>query len=401
MAQHVDYGRIYVPFTFPGEQVEAELLHEIRSGQWSARRISPVPGYCAVAGRCGGCLWPGAEYAAQLAAKEKMLRRALAPLPQLANIAVRVHGNASVSEVRNRVHLHARFFQGELALGFYERGSQRLVVIDDCPMAVPALRQLIHQLSKVPKQFVTEDFGFGIELVAYGEKSEDAQIILYGSPKRHAALRDFALKLTPQLKYEVIVHRPDSPPKFRLWHRAHGMSFYTAPGCFQQGNTAQSDLIRDIILRQVAGARVVFDLFCGSGNYSLPIAAFGTQVFGCDENRIAISVAQENIRMNSVTGASYLEGDAAAILSERSRYGWPNSADLVILDPARWGVGKVIPGLLPHTAPRTVVLISNHLQALATDARALFKNGFSPFEMHLVDFFPNTPHMDVVSLWRS
>jgi len=400
VGQHAIFGRVYVPFAFPGDQIEVELLREIRPAQWRARRITPVHDHCDAAGRCGGCLWPGAAYAAQLNAKEKLLRRVLQMLPQLAALDIRTHGNVTTIEFRNRIHLHARFFRGQLALGFYERGSQRLVEINDCPVAVPALRQLIGRLAQIPKAYTAEDFGFGIELVAYAEEAGQTELILYGSPKRHEFLRQFARTLASQMQTPVLLHQRELPVAFRLWQRAQGVNFYTAPGCFQQGNSGQSDLIRGLMLRQACGARAVFDLFCGSGNYSLTLAKAGMQVFGCDENKIAIAVAQENLRQNQIVTAQYIEGDAATVLGERGRHGWPQSADLVILDPARWGIGRAIPGMLAQIRPQVIVLVSNHLQALATDARLLCKNGFVPQEIHLVDFFPHTPHMDVVTVWR-
>jgi len=407
VAQHADYGRIYVPFAYPGEEVEIELRDEVRDGQWNAVRTSPFNGYCPEAGRCGGCPWPGANYAAQLDGKQQLLRRALRGFSALAALPVTVHASAKTTGVRNRLHLHANFFHGRLDFGFYARGSKNLVAVGDCPMGVEPLRQVVramHALRGVVFP-IAENFGFGIELThfaAEAELSHSVQLVLYASPARHDALRRALPVFAGLSGTQVMIRSADEQGDMRLWQVVDGIELFTRPGCFQQGNSEQADVIRNLIGERLAatGSRILFDLYSGSGNYSLPFAHRVQQIFGCDESETGISVARYNAAHNQLANAHYDCGNTADVLKKRAALSWPEKADLMVLDPARFGIDKEIPALVAQAVPKEVILISNNLTALAKDSRAFLAAGFTPTALHLVDFFPNTPHMDVVSIWR-
>lgn len=407
VADHKGYGRIYVPFTFPGEEIHIELRDEARAGQWNAVRISTVENFCAHAGRCGGCLWPGADYPAQLVWKQKLLQRALQNYAALAALAVTVHASAKTTGVRNRLHLHGNFFHARFDFGFYARGSKKLVAIEDCPMGNEPLRHVVSELHALRSALfsVTEDFGFGIELIHFTAESGPSpavQMVLYASPARHNALQ-CALPVFAGLPgVQVVIRGAEGEGDMRLWQIVDGVELFTRPGCFQQGNSAQADAIRNLIGRRISATetKILFDLYSGSGNYSLPFARDVASIFGCDENAAGIAVARYNATHNAIGNVQYDCGNTATVLKDRAAFGWPEQADLVVLDPARFGIDQEIPGILAQVAPKEVILISNNLTALAKDCRAFLGAGFTPTALHLVDFFPNTPHMDVVSVWR-
>ena len=408
VAQHADYGRIYVPFAFPGEEMAVELLSEARPGQWNAVRISPVHDYCAHAARCGGCLWPGADYAAQLDWKQRLLKRSLQNFSALAALPIAMHGSAKTTGMRNRLHLHANFFHGRFDFGFYERGAKKLIAVEDCPMGVDPLRRLVSAMHALRSESlpVTENYGFGIELIHFAAEKENdlnpVQMVLYASPARHETLQR-ALPVFAELPcMQVALRGAGDGADMRLWQIVDGVRLFTRPGCFQQGNSEQADVIRGLIGDRIAatGSRILFDLYSGSGNYSLPFAARVGQIFGCDENAIGIDVARFNIAQNQIGNAQYDCGKSAEVLKNRVAYSWPDKADLAILDPARYGIEQEIPAILAQVVTKEAILISNSLTALAKDCRAFMAAGFTPTALHLVDFFPNTPHMDVVTVWR-
>lgn len=405
--QHPDFGRIYVPFAFPGETIDIELSDQARTGQWNAVRISPVGNFCSHAVRCGGCLWPGADYAAQLVWKQKLLQRALQNYPAFAALPVTVHGSTKTTGVRNRLHLHAHFFQERFEFGFYARGSKKLVAIENCPMGSEALRKVVAALHDLrPQPFpVADNFGFGIELIHFAAESGQlpkVQMVLYASAARHDALRQVLPIFAALPGVQVVLRDSENKDNVRLWQIVDGIELFTRPGCFQQGNSAQADVIRRLIGERirVTGSKVLFDLYSGSGNYSLPFARRVQSIYGCDENAAGIDVARFNTEHNQIGNAQYDCGKTADVLKNRTALGWPEKANLAILDPARFGIEPEIPALLLQASIKEAILISNSLTALAKDCRAFLAAGFTPTALHLVDFFPNTPHMDVVSVWR-
>ncbi len=407
-AQHADYGRVYVPFAFPGEEITVGLTDEARPGQWNAVRISPVENFCAHAARCGGCLWPGANYAGQLVWKQQLLRRALRNYSELAALPVTVHGSAKTTGVRNRLHLHANFFKERFDFGFYARGSKKLVAVADCPMGVEPLREVVRAMHRLRSQhFCAEaDFGFGIEISYPATENERAshsvQLVLYASPARHEALRRALPVFAGLPGVQAVIRGTDGDGDIRLWQLVDGVRLFSRPGCFQQGNSEQADVIRNLIGERIAatGSKILFDLYSGSGNYSLSFAHRLEKIFGCDESETGIALARYNAAHNDIGNAQYDCGDCSGLLKNRAALKWPDQADLVILDPARFGIGKEIPAILAQLVLKEAILISNSLTALAKDSRAFLAAGFTPTALHLVDFFPNTPHMDVVTVWR-
>ncbi|GAB4431560.1 MAG: 23S rRNA (uracil(1939)-C(5))-methyltransferase RlmD [Turneriella sp.] len=401
VGQHSAYGRVYTPFSFPGEQIEVELFEQVRPGQWNARRITPLEAVCRRAGECGGCAWPATLYAEQLRWKELLFRRAVAVIPRLAGVKLQVHGNHGNLGFRSRVHLHANFYQRRLTFGFYARGERRLVAIDDCPVAQEPIRRVIAELSAGSEaQWPAENFGFGIELTNLAEAGH-VLLVLYGAPQRRAALEEAVPQFAalPSCPRVLIAFAEDNPTF--VWQRLPAATMHTRPGCFQQVNRQQSDVVRQIIagrLEQFSGG-VFFDLYSGSGNYSLPLHPLAGAIFGCDDNPVGISLAQYNVQQNAVPHAYYLCADAGQVMAVPERYSWPRRADFIVCDPARFGLAKELPRLLARLRPRELVLVSNNTTAFVKDARGLIEAGFSPLEIHLVDFFPNTPHWNVVSVW--
>lgn len=373
VAQHPGLGRVYIPFAFPGEEVEVELLDEVRRGQWNAVRISPFADYCSVAGRCGGCLWPGADYSEQLVWKHRLLTRALHNFPSLASLPVAVHASSKVAGVRNRLHLHANFFEKRFDFGFYARGSKTLIAIEDCPMAQEPIRRVVRAMHALRSHVFPIDlnFGFGIELIhfAAGEQ-RGVQMVLYASASRHAALRVVLDQFGSLPCLQVIIREPAVEGDLKLWQKVNGIELYTRPGCFQQGNSEQSSVIRGLIAGRIAAmhCKILFDLYSGSGNYSLPFTREVTQIFGCDDSATGIAVAATNIERNKIGNARYTCGNTADVLKNRSGFDWPDRADLVILDPARFGIDKEVPALVAQVAPQECILISNNLTALAKTA---------------------------------
>ncbi len=402
VAQHTPYGRIYTPFTFPGERLGVELINQPRAGQWNARRIVSPKGDCLHAGECGGCLWPAAPYEEQLRWKELLFRRAVAQLPKVTAAKTEIHGNGSNLEFRSRVHLHANFYHGRLSFGFYARGERRLVQIADCPVAEAPIRRVITELSAAKDTgWPQENFGFGIELTHLEEEGL-VLLVLYGAPQRRRALEDAlpAFAALPSRPRAVIAFREDNPSF--VWQRLPDATMYTRPGCFQQVNRAQSNRVRNLIARrlgQFAGG-VFFDLYSGSGNYSLPLHLLAGKTFGCDANPAGIALAHHNVQENGVLHARYLCADAAEVMAATAEYGWPDRADFIVCDPARFGIAKELPNLLARARPHELVLVSNNTVAFVKDARGLMQAGFVPLTVDLVDFFPNTPHWNVVSVWR-
>lgn len=395
-------GHVYVPFAFPGQRVSVRLVEEVRSGQWQAELLQPNAAHCSISSRCGGCLWPGVAYTEQLAGKENLFRRALSGWPELASMPAEVHASPAITEYRSRMHLHANFFRGRFSFGFYARGSRDLLPVTDCTVASPALQRAVHELASLRSHPFTDAhaFGFGIELVDLAETGR-VLLTLYSSAARRENLQHVIQPFSGLASRPIVQLAHENDGQYFPWQKVGAVQMYTRAGCFQQVNRAQSDRIREILGTHISetGCHTLLDLYSGSGNYSLPFAGRVTSIDGFDDNQIGIEVANFNLRQNGIANARYTCADAADALQRLLSETPARVPDLVILDPARFGIGAEVPRLLKRLRPPALALVSNRTQAFATDARRLIASGFRPVKLHLVDCFPFTPHWNVVSLW--
>lgn len=397
-------GHIYVPFAFPGQRVSVTNLSETRSGQWQATLAGDAPQHCQLAARCGGCLWPGVDYALQVKAKADLFTRAVSRLPEVASLPMQVHAAPQVTGYRSRMHLHANFYAGVFEFGFYAKATRDLMPVTDCTVASAALQNTLLDLAALrAKPFaVAENFGFGIELVDLVEERR-VMLTLYSPPARRASLRNLQPVFSAMASAPLVQLAHESDGSMFRWQNVSGVQMYTRAGCFQQVNRAQSDTIRDLLRIYFCetGSRTLLDLFSGSGNYSLPFAGLAAAIRGYDDSRIGIEVANYNLQQNGITNAEYTCADAADALRSLPARDASDAPDFVILDPARFGIGREVPGLLKQLGPRQLALVSNRTQTFTIDARYLLACGFRPEKLHLVDCFPFTPHWNIVSLWRN
>lgn len=323
-------------------------------------------------------------------------------IPELASIKLELHGNGSKTGFRNRVHLHANFYRGRFDFGFYAYRERNLVAISDCPAAEDPIRRVIAELAQIKDySWPREDFGFGIELTHLAEEKA-IMMVLYSAPQRRSALEKAIPLFTALPSSPHVSLAFSAEASTYVWQKLPGITLYTKPGCFQQVNRQQNEVVRSMITTALLHHHrgTIFDLYSGSGNYSLPLYNVVEKIFGCDDNATGIGVAQHNIKANGITNAHFTCADAHRLMSRRAHYGWPDKADLILCDPARFGMAEALPRLIAEAQPVVFILVSNNLNAFVRDARRLLANDFNPQALHLVDFFPNTPRCNVVSIWK-
>jgi 23S rRNA (uracil1939-C5)-methyltransferase len=180
------------------------------------------------------------------------------------------------------------------------------------------------------------------------------------------------------------------------------VSIEAEPGCaieadadlFSQVNRSQNLKLVAAVMAMAAiePGRRVFDLFCGTGNFSLPAARRGAQVTGVDSDAAAIEAARRNANRMGLRKAQFIAMRAAetANFLARARY----RPELAIIDPPRTGAADLME-LMTRLAPREVIYVSCHPPTLMRDLRTLIKRGYRVEQVRAFDFFPNTHHAEV------
>ena len=142
----------------------------------------------------------------------------------------------------------------------------------------------------------------------------------------------------------------------------------------------------------------VLDLFCGVGNFTLPLARRAGSVLGVEGEQALVDRAAANAALNDVTNASFLRADLSV---DPGAAGWAKApCDLVLLDPPRAGAEALLP-MLGRLRPRRIVYVSCHPASLARDAGLLVhQQGYALVAAGVMDMFPHTAHVESVATFE-
>jgi 23S rRNA (uracil1939-C5)-methyltransferase len=175
------------------------------------------------------------------------------------------------------------------------------------------------------------------------------------------------------------------------------LTLRTSPGSFFQVNLKQNEkLIREVLefSRGQKNERAL-DLYSGVGNFALPLATLTQEVWGIEENAVAVKDARFNAQFNGIENGEFIRGKVQDVLNKWKR----EKPDLIILDPPRTGCKGAV-DQVAGLKPRRIVYVSCEPTILARDLRPFSDRGYFLRELALIDMFPQTYHMEVVGLLR-
>jgi 23S rRNA (uracil1939-C5)-methyltransferase len=191
------------------------------------------------------------------------------------------------------------------------------------------------------------------------------------------------------------------PETIRIHGRSHvretvgGLSYLISPDAFFQTNAGAAAVLQRCVTEGVRGAGRILDLYCGSGLFSLPLAAAGARVTGIDENRQAIKDAEMNVRLNKIptNRVRFISARVDEGLTRVAREPW----DGVILDPPRQGCPKpILAAVFERMAPSRAVYVSCNPDMLAAELPVILVAGYGIERIEAVDMFPHTGHIETV-----
>ncbi len=360
------------------DYLEAEAVEILAA---SPQRVQPP---CPLYGRCGGCDFMHLGYPEQVRAKTAWVSRALRKLPGLPQPVIMP--SPAAWGWRNRL----RFQVDAGRLGFFARASHDLVQVERCPVAAPAVNLLLPGLAVL----LAEPGGKAVAWVEVLAEGEEAYLTLgAGEGLDEAWLA--SLEALPGV-LGVSGGKAQARPYGLVYYQRPGLVLRAYPGQFSQVNFAANRLLIEAVLT-LAGpgqGHSALDLYAGSGNFSLPLAAAGWRVLAVEGEHRAVRAARRLIKANALGEAvETTQGEAGQALAELARAG--QGFNLVVLDPPRTGAKGLMEGLL-KLEPERVVYVSCHPAALARDAAELAEAGYRPLGLTVVDMFPHTGHVEAV-----
>jgi 23S rRNA (uracil1939-C5)-methyltransferase len=417
---HDGYGVVragkaaFVPGVLPGEEIrflrskrhrqydEARLLEILRP---AVDRVEPR---CRFFGVCGGCALQHLAPAAQLAAKQLELQEALRRIGQVEPEHWLPPLQGPSWHYRRRARLGAKYVKARqrVLVGFRERLSGLIAALDSCQvLAQPVgdlllpLGEMLSNLSirdRVPQvEVAVGDNQTGLVLRVLAEPTERDRTVLAAFEQQHS-LRLF---LQPGNASTIApLSAGDATLSYALpeWN----LSLQFLPADFIQINGAvnRALLAKVIDLLQIDADATVLDLFCGLGNFTLPLARRALQVTGVEGEAGLVQRARDNARNNGIANADFHVADLAR---PAEAAWWKSRYSHVLLDPPRTGAREVL-ALVAELQPRRVVYVSCHPGSLARDVGILVNEfGFVFETAGAVDMFPHTTHVESVAVLRA
>ena len=404
---------VFVTGALPGERVtfrrrsfhrshdEAELVEVLEA---SPHRVTPR---CAHFGVCGGCALQHLDPGAQLEAKQKELASNLERIGRVTPDEWLPPLLGPVWNYRRRARLSSRYVskKGRSLVGFREKQGKYVADVSRCEVLAEPVASMIGKLGELLTGMQRRESIPQIEVsLSDGERVLVLRVLDALPPGDLDALREFerAHELRILLQpggLDTVAPMTPGPVDLHYNLAAFDLKLDFGPTDFVQVNGAINDAMvsRAIELLEVAPTDRVLDLYCGLGNFTLPLARRAASVVGVEGAASLIERARANARANGIENAGFHVADLS-VAPDRSIPWMRGGYDKVLLDPPRVGAAEVL-SAVAHIAPRRVVYISCHTGSLARDLGVLTHElGFRLRSAGVLDMFPHTTHVESMAV---
>lgn len=412
---HVDGKVVFIDEALPGEQIEfiyTEIHRDYSEGKvvkLLSHSDDRVEALCPHYSVCGGCSFQHVESSAQIRIKQDLLtdqfkRIGKVDIPQFWPPLEGPHWG-----YRRKARMGVKYVakKNRMLVGFREKRHQYLAEIDSCVVMHPlvgtkllALGDLIAGLTirdKIPQIEVAIGDTQCVLAVRVMEAPTDAD-----QEKMRIFGREHNMTLCLQAKGPDTITPLDGEqeiiPTYALPDQ--GIEFKFRPAMFTQVNY---DINRQMINRvldtmALQKTDVVLDLFCGLGNFTLPMAKFAGRVVGVEGDQPLVNHARENARFNGIENVEFHAADLSKDITDEP---WVKQKfNKILLDPSRAGASEVLVHL-KKWQPQQIVYVSCNPSTLARDAGILVNElGYRLIKAGVMDMFPQTAHVESMALFE-
>jgi 23S rRNA (uracil1939-C5)-methyltransferase len=395
---------VFLPFVLPGEEVSATLFKEKSSFarasvdqvlQPSEKRVkAPCPYF----GECGGCHYQHTGYKTQIELKGSILRETLLRNGKLEWKGDIIAHSAEPWNYRNRTRLKVRGGT-DFALGYHRFASHDLLPIIECPISSPTVNRVIQQLWEIGATGAVPPDVTEIELFVDNADSRLLLELIYKPGGK--GIREFAGELQTRVPnvmgvglFEEAHGSAAMPAELKdtvgnptLLYQVGEKSFRVSAGSFFQTNRF---LINELVKTVVGDffGNIALDLYSGVGLFANHLAKRFSQVFAVESGPASAGDLQTNVLKNVVPVKTEVEQFLPRCLNMHP--------DLVVVDPPRAGLGAKVAQLLAALKVKRISYVSCDPATLARDMRVLLETGYHVEEVHLVDLFPQTFHIETL-----
>jgi 23S rRNA (uracil1939-C5)-methyltransferase len=412
---HVEGKVVFIDEALPGEEVDfiyTESRRDYAEGKvvnLISRSADRVDAACPHFGVCGGCSFQHVDAKAQIRIKQDLL---VEQFKRIGKLEIPVIWEALTGPhwgYRRKARMGVKYVakKNRVLVGFRERRHPYLAEIDSCKVMHASVGSKLIELGEMIAKLTIREKIPQIE-VAIG----DDECVLAFRTLEPASMEDKEyLRAFGQQHGVSICLQPKGPdtivpldgeaeviPHYALPDQ--GLIFKFRPAMFTQVNY---DINRQMINRVLAALELnaqdnVLDLFCGLGNFTLPMATQAGSVVGIEGDLPLVKHAQENARYNNISNVEFYMADLTKAIADQV---WANRHyNKILLDPSRAGASDVLPHF-KRWQPELIVYVSCNPSTLARDAGILVNElGYQLVQAGVMDMFPQTGHVESIALFK-
>jgi 23S rRNA (uracil1939-C5)-methyltransferase len=410
----LDGKTVFIEGALPGERVRFRYLSKHKNFDTGAlvelleaspNRVTPP---CPHFGTCGGCDLQHLRPEIQIQAKQRILAEQFAHIGKVQPETWLEPITGPALGYRRRARLGARLVPelGGMHVGFRERRKSFLANLDTCLVLepkiaalLPELRSLVGGLScanRVPQiEVASGDYASALVFRHLVPLTEHDQEQLRSFGQRH----DIQIYLQPRGPNSIAALWPEQPDELYYRLPEFDVQIRFRPADFIQINSDINNkmISQAIRLLELQGDEPVLDLFCGLGNFTLPLARRAGRVLGVETDEDLIAGAHRNAQLNGITNVEFMTADLCKETGDAPWTGF--RADRLLLDPPRGGAIEAIKRLI-EPLPSRIVYVSCHPATLARDSEYLVHAlGYRLAAAGAMDMFPQTSHVESMALF--
>jgi 23S rRNA (uracil1939-C5)-methyltransferase len=379
---------------------------------------------CKHFGECGGCRFLDREYHLQLGEKDELCRRLLEDAGIKTDLR-EIIPSPQPFYYRNKMEFTFYHDGGELVCGLHRRDKNRsvfqleecLLFSEDLPLIMNAVMKFA-RASGLPAYHPYRHEGFWRNLVVR-EGKFTGQIMVNLVTSSEGKIDDDALRqafegLPTERRIISLIHTVNDslsnaviPERVSILRgdpfyeeKLFQLSFRIPPFSFFQVNPFIMNVFYPELHRvlDLKGSEKILDIFCGGGTIGLVLSSRAESILGIELDETAVENARSNARLNQVGNLSFIAGKASRVMVE-NREDWPGQFDLVVVNPPRSGITKKVVKRILEINPERVVYSSCNPKTFFPQAGMLLES----YHLEIIqpfDFFPQTPHMELLAVFR-
>ena len=411
---HIEGKTVFIENALPGEQVEFKYVSKrAKFDQGVAEKIitaneQRIEPECQYFGYCGGCSLQHMTPDAQLAHKQSVLLEQLTHIGNVEPELVLPPLEGPSFGYRHKARLAAKHVvkKEKVLVGFREKRSPFVADITECKVLHPdvglkftALQQLIESLSiynQIPQIEVAVSYNGTALVLRHLADFSDEDIA-----KLNTFEDEHQLKLYLQPGGYDSVERLNKSDTDELFYKLddHDITIYFKPVDFTQINVEINKKMLNLAIELLEPNKDenILDLFCGVGNFTLPLARKAKSVVGIEGDKGLVERAKNNAIKNNIENVEFYAANLAEL--DKSNEFMKGSYDKILLDPARTGAKEIIEALDTKNVKR-IVYVSCSPATFARDAGILVNDkGFKLTKAGVMDMFPHTTHVESIGLF--